>query len=422
MKKIIFILLFSAACISGQDNPVLGKSFIVKYVPSEKNILNPKGPITLVYAFDYWGTKGTARDGAEALFENVLKPDEGRKFEQTMVNKIQYFETVISIPDSVALLSYYFTDGNKFDYNDKSTYLQYVYGDDGKPVKGARFRILDFMIMAGKSLDEQISVIEEELADYPAYHTARLVYWRKVFESVDTDSKIRGKRELLDKEFAELKPKNKSDYEYLNIAGIIYKEYSMRLYDIMYEEYDAVQKKIFEIAKEIPESEQHEVVAQIYKRQIKSEQSEKFKAEAVGKASMDFEFENIDGKKLKLSDFKGKYVLLDFWGTWCGPCRSEIPNLVKVYEKFNDKGFEIISISSDLMLKTKSKEDFKKFVKENNMTWTQTLDSEDRKIHDLYKISHWPTLFLLDRDGKIIKNEDDLRGEDLIATLNEVIK
>ena len=154
---------------------------------------------------------------------------------------------------------------------------------------------------------------------------------------------------------------------------------------------------------------------------MRSKESESFKKEVVGKQADDFEFITIDGSNKTLSDYRGKIVLLDFWGTWCGPCVGEIPNMKKAYEKYNQKGFEIISISSDIIMKTKTEEEFKSFVKEKEMNWTHILDGNDRKIHNLYKISHWPTLFLVDRNGNIIKNEDVLRGSALEKTLEEVM-
>jgi peroxiredoxin len=147
-----------------------------------------------------------------------------------------------------------------------------------------------------------------------------------------------------------------------------------------------------------------------------------YKNEVIGKPAADFDFVTVDGKNKKLSDYKGKLVLLDFWGTWCGPCRQEIPNMKKAYDRFNEKGFEIISISSDLIMKTKTESEFKDFIEENKMNWVHILDGTDKKLHTLYKIAHWPTLFLVGRDGNIINNEDVLRGEDLISTLEKVIK
>ena len=102
------------------------------------------------------------------------------------------------------------------------------------------------------------------------------------------------------------------------------------------------------------------------------------------------------------------------------PCVGEIPNLIKAYNKYKEKGFEIISISSDLIMNTKTEEGFKKFILNKKMEWTHVLDDRNKTIHNLYKIDHWPTLFLIDKNGNIIKDENSLRGADLEKTLSEV--
>jgi peroxiredoxin len=194
----------------------------------------------------------------------------------------------------------------------------------------------------------------------------------------------------------------------------------MGLNNLMYPFLMESREKMTEIAKQIPDGKRATIVERVYQSYLQQKKSAEFTEQIVGKPSLDFEFTSIDGEKKKLSDFKGKVVLLDFWGTWCGPCVGEIPNLVKAYNKFKEKGFEIISISSDLMMQTKTEEEFKTFTKEKNMSWTQVLDDKDKTIHTLYNISHWPTLYLVDKNGTVIKNETVLRDSELEKTLNEV--
>jgi thiol-disulfide isomerase/thioredoxin len=124
-----------------------------------------------------------------------------------------------------------------------------------------------------------------------------------------------------------------------------------------------------------------------------------------------------DGKDLTLERFKGKVLLVDFWATWCPPCRAEVPNLVKAYEEYNKKGFEIIGISFD-----ESREKFDEYIKENKMPWPQYFDGKgwQNEVGPTYGIQSIPTMYLLDKDGKVITT--DLRGGKLEEALAENLK
>ena len=420
MKKFILFLFVFSITIVAQSLPTSDESYTIKYDPSEKNIFNTSSRLTLVYTFDYWGTKVAAIHGAEKLFENVLSPDEGKISKVPMTLKGNLFEANIFISDSAQLLSYYFTDGNNFDYNDKKTYISYIYGQSGKPVKGARFRNIDFLVMSGADNRMCIEEIENELKDYPDYHLARYVLWNKKYENEKDFNGLLSLRDDFEKEFAELKIRYPDDYELLNSEGKGYYAFQMALNNTMMPYYRSASEKILEIAKQIPEGKRASIIQRVYESDLQQKKSIEFNEGIVGKPSINFEFKSTKGEQKKLIDFKGKVVLLDFWGTWCGPCVGEIPNLVNAYENFKEKGFEIISISSDLMMQTKTEEEFKSFTQEKNMSWTHVLDDKNKTIHTLYNIAHWPTLYLVDQNGTIIKNETVLRGAELEKTLNEV--
>jgi len=126
----------------------------------------------------------------------------------------------------------------------------------------------------------------------------------------------------------------------------------------------------------------------------------------------DFEAKDLDGKPLSVSNYKGKVVLIDFWATWCGPCVNELPNVIKAYGKYHDKGFEIIGISLD-----DSEPKLRSFLKDRNMTWVQYYDGSrwKNKLAQKYGVQAIPATFLLDGEGKIIGR--DLRGEKLDEAL-----
>ncbi len=125
---------------------------------------------------------------------------------------------------------------------------------------------------------------------------------------------------------------------------------------------------------------------------------------------------DVNGKILRLSSMKGNVVLLDFWASWCGPCRAELPNVVKNYKKYHDKGFEVFSVSLD-----DKKTDWTDAIKKDGLIWpyhVSDLLKWNSSVVELYKIKGIPKTILLDRNGKII--DRDLRGDALSQKLDEI--
>jgi len=137
----------------------------------------------------------------------------------------------------------------------------------------------------------------------------------------------------------------------------------------------------------------------------------------IGAIAPDFTENDVNGLPVKLSSFRGKYVLLDFWASWCGPCREENPNVVKVYNKFKGKNFTILSVSLD---KAEGKNSWLAAIKNDGLTWTQVSDLKfwDNAAAQLYYITSIPSNFLIDPNGKIVAR--DLRGADLENKLEEI--
>jgi thiol-disulfide isomerase/thioredoxin len=132
---------------------------------------------------------------------------------------------------------------------------------------------------------------------------------------------------------------------------------------------------------------------------------------------LEIAFTDTQGNEFDLAKLKGKVVLVDFWATWCGPCVAEMPNVIAAYEKFHDKGFEIVGISLD-----QDKDSLLKFIEEQKMPWPQYFDGKgwENEIAGRYGIRGIPATFLVGKDGKIAAS--NLRGGALEAKLAELLK
>ena len=139
----------------------------------------------------------------------------------------------------------------------------------------------------------------------------------------------------------------------------------------------------------------------------------------VGQKFIDFAMNTPEGKEVKLSDFisQNKYTLIDFWASWCGPCRAEMPNVVAAYNAFKAKGFGIVGVSLD-----NNAEAWKKAIKDLNITWAQMSDLKGWSCEGakLYGVRAIPATVLVDQEGTIVAR--NLRGEELAAKLGELLK
>ncbi len=144
----------------------------------------------------------------------------------------------------------------------------------------------------------------------------------------------------------------------------------------------------------------------------------------MGGEAPDFQFTDFNGAKRRLSEFRGKFVLIDFWGTWCGPCRREMPYLKAAYRNFQPRGLEILGMNTD---EPEILPQVKVWLEKNGLVWTQATLASIREVIRSYRIHSYPTTLLVDPQGKIIslnqtkRGQPPLRGQELLKSLDGLL-
>lgn len=184
-------------------------------------------------------------------------------------------------------------------------------------------------------------------------------------------------------------------------------------------EKDYISTFVQNLGSRFPQSKLAHDFAEKYGRVIASEQQQKTSTTGpqIGGMAPDLNLPDANGQDITISSFKGKYLLVDFWASWCGPCRHENPNVVAAYNKYKGKNFTILGISLD-----SDKDKWQEAVKKDGLSWTHVSDLKgwESVAAQTYGVEAIPANFLVDPSGHIVAR--DLRGEELDAKLAEVLK
>ena len=204
-------------------------------------------------------------------------------------------------------------------------------------------------------------------------------------------------------------------------------DYYRMLFDVLVrtERYEEM-LEIFKAAeRQLPNAQPiHARLAYIYKKLGNTELADAYdrkadpKYELWGKLVSDFSATDLDGNPISLQQYRGKVILLDFWGVWCGPCIAEMPNLKRVYATYKDQGFDIIGVSLD-----DKESELRDYIKENDIQWRQIYSGKrwrEDPLAQQYEITGVPEPWLIDRDGTLISHK--ARGEDLERLVVEALK
>lgn len=221
---------------------------------------------------------------------------------------------------------------------------------------------------------------------------------------------IRGQLTAIDQERTQLRKdyisRHPGSFISMYLLSQLYENYSLAEYEQAYQKLAATYKS----------SQYGKIVAG---------KIESTKATALGQTAINFTKKDINGNNFSLASLKGKYVLLDFWGSWCGPCRQSHPHLKKVYEKYAAKGLEIVGISEEKQADlAKCEAAWKKAVQDDGINWLHVMNNYGKEDFDLvqkYGVTGFPTKFLLDKEGKILYKIIGA-GEDGDKSVDEKLK
>jgi peroxiredoxin len=381
MLKILFLVGFLPLLTSAQDK---AKTF--KFSGKTKDLAYKPEWVFLQYRVDgEWKTDSVkTSDGKYSFTGKIAEPVTGRiRVKYAADEKGNKIATVNTRDGATVFLQ---PGKIKVSSVDSFSNIQ---------VKGSVAHVEYMKLTAlNKPYDAQLNKLYEKYAEY-----------RKVKDKENQD-KIEKEIDALS---AEKREKVYGEYVKQNPSSPI------GLYAIQqYAGWDINADKVEPLFNSLSETNKNYPSAKLFKEDI-----EIAKKTGIGKYAMDFTQNDTLGNPIMLSSLRGKYLLVDFWASWCGPCRAENPNVVKVYNKYRDRNFHIIGVSLD---RPGQKDKWMKAIHDDELAWTHVSDLKfwDNEVAKQYGIKAIPQNLLLDPNGKIIAK--NLRGEELDVELGKAIE
>ncbi|WKN42309.1 peroxiredoxin family protein [Tunicatimonas pelagia] len=378
MKTLYLYLLYSAAllstysCTEGQSNGSQTANTTAHQLWIEGKILNPQANEHLV--LERIGENDievvdTLIVTSDSTFRYSLKENEPGFYRLNLFNR-QYVNLILD-DENIKIVA----DGSRPDGEVEvtgSTDTDYLYA------------VNDIM----RNMQEQINGLN---ADYMKARS-------------ESDTEV---MQQIEQQYLQIEQKNneKVKGKIREMGGSIAALYAVNFLDA---------EKEFPFLDELAAKFQEELPDSPYTQQFVN-QVESLRSLAIGMPAPDIQLPNPEGDTVSLSSLQGKYVMIDFWAAWCKPCRMENPNVVRMYNKYKDEGFEIYGVSLD-----RSKEDWVEAIQKDQLTWEQVSDLQyfDSQAARLYNINAIPATVLVDPDGKIIAK--NLRGPALEEKLSEI--
>ncbi|MCB2205337.1 redoxin domain-containing protein [bacterium] len=333
---LVFVLLLFPLVLNAQPGPVAGSDFTVVYNPPASSPFASASAVTLVYVFDYWNVRYGTR---LALWQNVLDPDTSRTHYAPMKKEGESWTAKIPIPATAALLSYVVTDGEHVDGNNQKTWVRYVLGADGEPVKNARFYNLSFLELAREKIGVQIREAEREVTSYPENFPAYQQYFMLLMEqakgSPRTQERIAARIDGLEEQYG-------TNPEFLNMAAEVW-------YYVLQD-----QRKGLEYRKRIEGSKMWPQVFAMADRQSKQETAaERAKyhvdrrKELQGAELPAFNLNNGTGGKSAFPRNNGRPLIMLFWASTSDKSGSMLEALRAALAPYPADAVDVVVVSVD---------------------------------------------------------------------------